>query len=94
MKQPSNSNEDLIEDFNTDWSYLLPDNTDKEIKDWLLIILQSKDAEREKAVEEALAEYKQFILNVLDGIDIADGKCNTKAIRFALESRTIKNNQQ
>lgn len=51
--------------------------------------LETKDAEREKAVEEALAEYKQFVLNVLDGIDIADGMCNTKAIRFALQSRTL-----
>lgn len=45
-------------------------------------------------IEEAVAEYKQFVLNVLDGIDIADGRCNTKAIRLALESRTITTNHQ
>ena len=35
-------------------------------------------------------EYKQFILNVLAGIDIADGECNTKAIRLAIASRIIE----
>ena len=39
---------------------------------------------------DALTEYKQFVLNVLDGIDIADGYCNTKAIRLALKSRVIE----
>ena len=43
----------------------------------------------QKAREDAQAEYKQFVLNVLDGVDTADGQCNTKAIRFALESRII-----
>jgi hypothetical protein len=52
-------------------------------------ILTEKDKQREEAVAVALAEYKQFVINVLDGVDIADGYCNTKAIRFALESRTI-----
>ena len=55
----------------------------------LTTILTTKDKQREEAVAEALAEYKQFVINVLDGVDIADGYCNTKAIRFALESRTI-----
>lgn len=35
------------------------------------------------------AEERAFILNVLDGIDIADGKCNTKAIRHALSTRVV-----
>ena len=35
--------------------------------------------ELQKAREEAVAEYKQFVLNVLNGIDIADGQRNTKA---------------
>jgi len=39
--------------------------------------------------EEAQEEYKQFILNVLDGVDIADGECNTRAIRLAINSRLI-----
>jgi hypothetical protein len=44
----------------------------------------------QKARAEAQEEYKQFVLNVLDGVDIADGQCNTKAIRFALQSRIIQ----
>lgn len=47
--------------------------------------MNTKDIEAE--VERAVVEYKQFVLNVLDGVDIADGHCNTKAIRFALQSR-------
>lgn len=43
----------------------------------------------QKARQEAQTEYKQFVLNVLDGVDIADGHCNTKAIRLALQSRII-----
>jgi hypothetical protein len=42
-----------------------------------------------EAVENALVEYRQFIYNVLDGIDIAHGSCDTKAIRLAIQSRTI-----
>jgi len=53
------------------------------------ILRKHTEGLREEAVAEALAEYKQFVINVLDGVDIADGYCNTKAIRFALESRTI-----
>ena len=48
----------------------------------------------EEAVENALVEYRQFVLNVLDGIDIAHGSCDTKAIRFALQSRTITTQPQ
>ena len=50
----------------------------------LTAFIESIIKERE---EEVRAEYKQFILNVLDGVDISDGKCNTKAIRLAIESR-------
>jgi len=44
--------------------------------------------------EEGQLEYKQFILNVLKGIDVADKKMNnkgggTKAIRLAIKSRII-----
>ena len=42
--------------------------------------------ERKRAQEE----YRQFILNLLDGIDIADGECGTKAIRHAIKSRLIE----
>lgn len=41
--------------------------------------------------KEVVAEERQFILNVLDGIDIADKEMGviggTQAIRFALQSR-------
>lgn len=40
-------------------------------------------------VTEAVANERAFVLNVLDGIDIADGKCNTKAIRHALSTRAV-----
>lgn len=47
----------------------------------------------EKAREEGREEERQFILNVLDGIDIADKQMGivggTKAIRLALQSRII-----
>ena len=52
-------------------------------------IKKALTAEREAGARE----YRQFILNVLDGTDIADiadGECNTKAIRFAIASRIIK----
>lgn len=41
------------------------------------------------AYEIGCKTERAFILNVLDGVDIADGECNTKAIRFALQSRII-----
>lgn len=44
---------------------------------------------KEKGKKEGQEEYKQFILNILDGVDIADGECNTKAIRHAIQSRLI-----
>lgn len=48
----------------------------------------------EKSKAEGAAEERQFILNVLDGIDLADAQTglppNTKAIRFALQSRFIQ----
>ena len=39
---------------------------------------------------EARREERQFILNILDGIDIADGECTTKAIRQCLEARYVQ----
>jgi hypothetical protein len=38
---------------------------------------------------EVRKEERAFMLNVLDGIDIADGECNTKAIRVSLEARAV-----
>jgi len=49
-------------------------------------LFQALAAEREAGARE----YKQFVLNVLAGIDIADGECNTKAIRLAIASRIIE----
>ncbi len=49
---------------------------------------------KDEWVKEGAAEERQFILNVLDGIDIADKEMGnthggTKAIRLALQSRYI-----
>jgi len=55
------------------------------IKAFIRDLLAAKDREREAGA----TEYRQFILNVLDGIDIADGEGNTKAIRLAIASRII-----
>ncbi len=43
----------------------------------------------EQIREEVRREERAFILNVLDGIDIADGECNTKAIRECLKARVV-----
>lgn len=48
----------------------------------------------DQAYELGQEEYKQFILNILDGIDIADKELGnagggTKAIRFAIQSKII-----
>ena len=58
----------------------------KKVKAIITSLLAAKDRE---IAEAAATEYRQFILNVLDGIDIADGECNTKAIRLAIASRII-----
>jgi hypothetical protein len=46
-----------------------------------------------EGIKKGAQEERAFILNVLDGIDIADReaglKQSTKAIRFALQSRSI-----
>lgn len=56
----------------------------------LLSFISSRE---EKAREEGRKEERQFILNVLDGIDIADKEMGvvggTQAIRFALQNRII-----
>lgn len=45
----------------------------------------------ERGREDGVDEYKQFILNILDGIDIVDkemnNNCGTKTIRLAISSR-------
>lgn len=56
----------------------------------LLSFISSRE---EKAREEGRKEERQFILNVLDGIDIADKQMGvvggTKAIRISLQNRII-----
>jgi len=52
-------------------------------------IIDFFQSEIDLSKKEGQEEYKQFILNILDGIDIADGECNTKAIRLAINSRVI-----
>lgn len=49
-----------------------------------------------QSYDKGQEEYKQFVLNILDGIDEADEEMGnkgggTKAIRFALASRIITN---
>ena len=65
----------------------------------LRAFLRTKKAEWEAAARrEGREEERQFILNVLDGIDVADVKMQntgggTKAIRFALASRPVNLNK-
>lgn len=68
----------------------LPDDQSQDEYDFWLSIL---DQEVSYAVERSMQEERQFILNILDGIDIADKEMGiiggTKAIRFALASRYL-----
>lgn len=78
-----------IEDLYTKIDDYYRNNFDESQSRKKMFITELLHHQLQKAREEAQAEYKQFVLNVLDGVDIADGQCNTKAIRFALESRII-----
>jgi hypothetical protein len=56
------------------------------------VVLAESEAYKKGYIDGSLESRKQehaFILNVLDGIDIADGECNTKAIRKMLEARVV-----
>lgn len=54
--------------------------------------------EYQQGLIDGALEERQFILNILDGIDLADAQMglphNTKAIRFALQSRFIGGDKQ
>ena len=67
-----------------------PHRTNRAIADWWLERLKEEH-------ERTFAEERQFILNILDGIDIADKAVGviggTQAIRTALESRTLSTSQ-
>ena len=59
-----------------------------------MIVREEEAVEYNKIIERAVAAERQFILNILDGIDIADEEMGnngggTKAIRSALKSRII-----
>lgn len=60
----------------------------QQMKENLTLLISSRE---QKAREEGRKEERQFILNVLDGIDIADKEMGivggTQAIRQALQSR-------
>lgn len=63
---------------------------DLQIQNFIESLLLQKDKEK----EEVVREYKQFILNVLDGIDEADKQIGnigggTKAIRLAINNRAV-----
>lgn len=62
----------------------------EKVENELRTALQTYGAECEaRGRDEGASVEHQFFLNILDGIDIADGQCNTQAIRFALKSRTL-----
>ena len=57
-------------------------------------ITKTIEEEKRKSFKEGQEVERQFILNILDGIDIADKEIGltgggTKAIRFALKNRII-----
>ena len=59
-----------------------------------MIVREEEAVEYNKIIEREVAAERQFIINILDGIDIADEEMGnngggTKAIRFALKSRII-----
>ena len=58
---------------------------------------QIKQAE-ERGYVKGQEEYKQFVLNILDGVDKADKEMGfastTRSIRFALSSRVINQNNE
>ena len=64
-----------------------PQRTNRAIANWWLERLKEER-------EEVLREERRFIVNVLDGIDMADKEAGviggTQAIRLALESRSLK----
>ncbi len=71
------------------------DTADETVRRTTLLLTKAREDERERVA----TEERQFILNILDGIDIADKAMGnigggTKAIRFALQSRYLPPHQQ
>ena len=64
-----------------------------EVRKYIPLVTEIISSREEKAREEGRKEERQFILNVLDGIDIADKEMGivggTQAIRLALQNRII-----
>jgi hypothetical protein len=92
--------ESELEKIRVDWQLKHPNFNSGYIANWWLSKLrtQIKQAE-ERGFCKGQEEYKQFILNILDGVDEADKQMGntgggTKAIRFALSSRLINQNNE
>jgi hypothetical protein len=84
-----------ISKFEEKWHNEWCDRTETmDISDVKSFLITEKKEAYEAGRREGAEDYKQFILNVLAGIDIADGKCNTKAIRHAIESKIINKLKQ
>jgi hypothetical protein len=67
-----------------------------DILDFFLSKFHSHTQEVVAKAQEAIDQERQFMMNVLDGIDIADAQMQnegggTKAIRFALSTRAKPN---
>lgn len=97
---PSPSSESWVEEFEKQFVVhggVMPKHRDigqTLYRDLIAFIKNTITAEVERGRIEAQEEYKQFVLNVLDGIDQADEQLGnkgggTKAIRFALKNRQI-----
>jgi len=85
--------DDVFEDMN---SYTGVKLAEDELFDRVLELLHSHTQEVVEKAQEAIDQERQFMMNVLDGIDIADVQMQnegggTKAIRFALSSRVKPN---
>lgn len=65
----------------------LDKNTFFELRDFLADVI---DFTKQQWFKEGQKEYRQFILNILDGYDEAEGHCNTKSIRFAINNKLIE----
>lgn len=78
------------------------DNNDTDgwerLDNWVRVTLQQERQTSHKREREIVDEYKQFVLNILDGVDIADQQMGNKgggtlAIRHALNSRITNPNK-
>ncbi len=84
------SKTDWREDFDRAWPLSSGRDALDRLREAMKLFIEQT---RQDAVVEALEEERAFLLNVLDGIDMADKELgagsNTAAIRLALQSRDI-----